>query len=58
MNITRLHVRYEDDSAGAEELHSAVGLTMERLTVRTCDESWKQARTLAPPHPSPGPPSL
>ena len=35
--------RYEDDDSRlAPELHTAIGLTIRRLTVRTCDEQWKQ----------------
>ena len=46
--ITRDHprlpeTRYEDDDSRlAPELHTAIGLTIRRLTVRTCDEQWKQ----------------
>lgn len=42
VNIANLHVRYEDDSSPSADQHSAVGCTMEKLTVRTCDENWER----------------
>ena len=37
LNIRDVHVRYEDDVTNPQQI-SAMGLTLESLAARTCDE--------------------
>ena len=39
LNIRDVHVRYEDDVTNPQQI-SAMGLTLESLAARTCDEFW------------------